>query len=354
MGHRITQAASHLSVEDVKDRMNTDARLWVRRHWWIIYNALVAPRKAEEIALHTGVSATTVHRVISTYNRLGPSAMETPGKGGRRHHYLTLLEEKAFLSPFFAQAESGEIATVAQIQCTYEAKVGHEVAESTIYRLLNRHGWRKVMPRPRHPQADLQEQERFKKNFEAQAQALIATRPVEDERPALVMAQDEGCFGRISRAKRCWAPPGVRPHVPAQVVREYTYAYTAVAPALGQMISLILPEASTAMMNLFLDQVSQTFSRYFIVMQVDGASWHRTNDLIIPKNIRLIPQLAYSPELNPVEHIWDEVREKYFHNRLFSSIDLLIDELCQGLNDLADDPERLRSLTAFPHLQIAI
>ena len=113
MGHRITRAASHLSVDEVKERMNTEVRPWVREHWWIIYNALVAPRKAEEIALHTGVSATTVHRVISTYNRLGPTALETPGKGGRRHEYLSLREEKEFLAPCFAQAESGEIATVA-------------------------------------------------------------------------------------------------------------------------------------------------------------------------------------------------------------------------------------------------
>jgi transposase len=165
MGHRITRAASHLSVDEVKERMNTDARPWVREHWWIIYNALVAPRKAEEIALHTGVSATTVHRVISIYNRLGPTALETPGKGGRRHEYLTLQEEKEFLAPFFAQAESGEIATVAQIQRAFEARVGHEVDDSTIYRLLARHGWRKLMPRPRHPQADLQTQEQFKKNL---------------------------------------------------------------------------------------------------------------------------------------------------------------------------------------------
>src|SRR5258708_25985510 len=108
------------------------------------------------IALHTGVSATTVHRVISTYNRQGPEARERPGKGGRRHQYLTLPEEKEFLAPFFAQAESGEIATEAQIQHAYEAKVGHEVDESTVYRLLDRHGWRKLMPRPRHPQADPQ------------------------------------------------------------------------------------------------------------------------------------------------------------------------------------------------------
>ena len=186
MGHRITRAASYLSVDDVKKRMNTDARPWVRQHWWIIYNALVAPRKTEEIALHTGVSATTVHRVIATYNRLGSTALETPGKGGRRHEYLTLQEEKAFLAPFFTQAESGEIATVAQIHHAFEERVGHEVANSTIYRLLNRHGWRKLMPRPRHPQADPQAQEQFKQNFAAQVEAAIATREAGDERPKRV------------------------------------------------------------------------------------------------------------------------------------------------------------------------
>jgi transposase len=68
----------------------------------------------------------------------------------------------------------------------------------------------------------------------------------------------------------------------------------------------------------------------------------------------LIPQPAYSPELNPVEHIWDELREKYFHNRFFPSLEPLLDVLCQGLNDLADDIKRLRSLTAFPHLIVTI
>lgn len=185
-------------------------------------------------------------------------------------------------------------------------------------------------------------------------EAAVATREAGDERPVLIMAQDEGCFGRISRAKRCWAPPGVRPHAPTQVVREYLYAYAAVAPALGQMVSLILPEVSTVMMNLFLEQVSQVFSTHFIVMQVDGAGWHRASDLVIPENIRFIPQTAYSPELNPVEHIWDELREKYFHNRCFSSLEQLSDTLCDGLNTLADDVARLRSLTGFPHLKVIV
>jgi hypothetical protein len=55
------------------------------------------------------------------------------------------------------------------------------------------------------------------------------------------MAEDEGCFGRLSIPRRAWAPPGVRPHAPRQVIREYTYVYAAVAPAEGLMTSLILP-----------------------------------------------------------------------------------------------------------------
>jgi transposase len=163
MGHRITRAASHLSVDEVKKRMRTDARPWVRHHWWIIYNALIAPRKAEEIALHTGVSATTVHRVIASYNRLGPEVIEQSEKGGRHHEYLTFDQEQALLQPFFARAQRGEIATAEEIKQAFEAQVQHAVHISSIDRRLDRHGWRKLVPRPRHPKANPEEQEAFQK-----------------------------------------------------------------------------------------------------------------------------------------------------------------------------------------------
>jgi transposase len=143
--------------------MKMDPRFWVRQRWWIIYNALSVPRKAEEIAKHTGVSVTTVRRVISTYNRLGIAAIETPGTGGRRHEYMTLEQERSFLHPFFARAEKGEIATAEQIHQAFEAKVEHAVHISSIYRLLDRHGWRKLVPRPRHPKANQEEQDAFQK-----------------------------------------------------------------------------------------------------------------------------------------------------------------------------------------------
>jgi transposase len=152
-------------VEEVKNRLKNDPRPWCRQRWLIIYNALVAPRKAEEIATQCGVSKATVHQVISTYKRGGAAAVETAGKGGRHHEYLTMHQEQQFLAPFFARAEAGEIATAAEIKLAFEAEVGHEVDASTIYRLLHRHGWRKLMPRPRHPKTSKEAQEQFKKTL---------------------------------------------------------------------------------------------------------------------------------------------------------------------------------------------
>ena len=118
------------------------------------------------------------------------------------------------------------------------------------------------------------------------------------------------------------------------------------------MTSLILPSANTAMMNLFLAQVAEDFADYFIVMQVDQAGWHRAKDLQVPENIRLIFQPAYSPELNPVEHLWEELREKYLHNRVFPSLEELIEVLCQALTELTEAKERLRSMMFFPHFRM--
>ncbi len=350
---RITRAAFHLSVEEVKERMSNDPHPLYRKRWLIIYNALIDPREAKDIARHTGVSVATVHKVISTYNRLGVAAVETPGKGGRRHEYMTWEEERELLTPFFELAKKGEITTIAHIKHVFEKRVGHEVDETTIYRLLERHQWRKLVPRPFHPQADQEEQRLFQQNFATLVEEALQSRDPADERPVLKMAQDEACFGRISTTRRSWAPKPIRPLTPRQIVREYTYVYAVVAPKEGKMVSLILPFADTAMMNLFLKHVSRTFSQYFLVIQVDQAGWHSAKDLIIPENIRLIPQPAYSPELNPVEHIWEELREKAFSNRVFGSLDAVIQTLCDHLRQLEDNAKLLHSMTYFPHFRMA-
>jgi transposase len=158
-----TKAAPHFTVEEVKKRMDEAVRPLFRKRWRIIYHALVDPQPAEIIALHCGVAKDTVHKLISRYNRFGLAAIETPGKGGRKRYYFTIEQEKQFLHPFFERAAKGEIATCAQLHAAYETHLGEPVDESTIYRLLARHGWRKVVPRPRHPKAEKEAQDTFKK-----------------------------------------------------------------------------------------------------------------------------------------------------------------------------------------------
>src|ERR671924_517895 len=85
-------------------------------------------------------------------------------------------------------------------------------------------------------------------------------------------------------------------------------------PRWGRLTALILPTANTEMMSLFLTHVAQEFSDFFIVMLVDRAGWHTAQRLIVPENIRLTFQPARSPELNPTEHIWEELREKTLPN----------------------------------------
>ncbi len=130
------------------------------------------------------------------------------------------------------------------------------------------------------------------------------------------------------------------------------YVYAAVCMALGKMTSLILPYANTDMMNLFLEEVSHDFKDYFVIMLVDGAGWHRSNDLKTPENIWLVQQPSHSPELNPVEHLWEELRENYLPNKAFKSLDAVEQALCKRLLDLHDNPARVSSMTNFPYLKV--
>jgi transposase len=79
-------------------------------------------------------------------------------------------------------------------------------------------------------------------------------------------------------------------------------------------------------------------------MVVDGAGWHKSKSFVLPENLWLHFLPPYSPELNPQEHIWDELREKYFHNKAFDSMDALEEQLMKGFRNLEQSPETVKSI----------
>jgi transposase len=119
---------------------------------------------AAEIATALGWSLGTVHNLHSQYLHAGTSILVGSGRGGRRRELLTLAEEETLLAELVARAEQGDITEASAVRAALEQQAGQVVAKSTVYRLLERHGWRKLVPRPFHPDTSLDAQEAFKKS----------------------------------------------------------------------------------------------------------------------------------------------------------------------------------------------
>lgn len=169
----------------------------------------------------------------------------------------------------------------------------------------------------------------------------------EDTRPLKLFFQDEARFGRMTNPVRCWAPEGFRPVLAMQRVREYLHVFSAVCPADGDSFSLILPDMNTEMMNLYLEEFSRYYRDYRIIMAMDSAAWHKAKDLNVFENIRLVFQPPYSPEVNPAEHLWEHIREKYLGNKFWPSLEKLEDALMTALNEIKGDKETIRTLVGF-------
>ena len=116
-----------------------------------------------EIAQGMGVSLSTVNRAHMAYDHGGIKALKPKPNGGRRHENMTLAQERALLARFAKRAGAGEMLNIDDLKAAYEEAIGHATSESTVYNLLHRHDWRKLMPRPYHPKRDLKAQNAFKK-----------------------------------------------------------------------------------------------------------------------------------------------------------------------------------------------
>jgi len=142
----------------------------------------------------------------------------------------------------------------------------------------------------------------------------------------------------------------VRPKVASQLIREFTYLYGAVSPKDGACCYLIMPAADTECFQIFLDALAKRFARQYILLFVDGAPNHGGGNLVIPANIKLAFLPAYSPELNPQENLWDEIREKIFKNHALKSMDEVYDKLEEAALYLERNPELVKSITSFPYI----
>lgn len=173
-------------------------------------------------------------------------------------------------------------------------------------------------------------------------------------KPLEVWFQDEARVGQQGTLTRLWARKGTRPRAPKDCRYAWAYIFGAVCPGRAIGAALVMPHANTEAMNAHLAEISRHVTPgAHALLVLDGAGWHSSNSLVVPENITLMPLPPYSPELNPVENLWQYLRQNHLANRVFDSFDDIVDVCCTAWNALIAKPQRLASITLREWAQVS-
>jgi len=152
--------------------------------------------------------------------------------------------------------------------------------------------------------------------------------------------------GQQGTLTRIWARRGTRPRAPRDRRYGWAYLFGAVCPERAVGAGLVLPYVNAEAMNLHLQEISRHVTPgAHAVLVLDGAGWHGAAALTIPDNISLLPLPSYSPELNPVENVWEYLRQNQLSLRVWPAYQAIVETCCQAWNTLMAMPERIASIT---------
>lgn len=163
--------------------------------------------------------------------------------------------------------------------------------------------------------------------------------------PLEVWFQDEMRLGQKNPRTRCWARRGSRPVAIQDLRTASAYLFGAICPEHGTGAAVVMPRANTEAMQVHLDEIAGAVSPgAHAVVLFDQAGWHTTPKLRIPANLSLLPLPPRAPELNPVENLWQFLRQTFLSNRVFESYDAILDAACHAWNAVRNAPERIMSI----------
>ncbi len=324
-------------VESPEELSELEKSLRAKRAWprarmlWLLKTGTVAT--VVDCAILLGYTWNQLQRWWKTYKEAGLDGLlevrSPPGRPARvTADVMEDLDDKM---------RRGEISTLAQTRDYLKERWGIEYkTESGVWRMFKGADIKKKTGRRTHPDADPDEQAVYKKNFVRKILGVDR-----------VFAVDEARFGLIAHFRRRWCPPGVRPPWIGQIRREYLWLYAAVEPVTGESLFWFLPSLDKECFEFFLQRLNSRAGDATIGVVMDGAPAHRNLNMDRLRGMVPIPLPAYSPELNPVERLFEEIRENTA-NRAFAGIGELEQSLTGQLRKFWDNPEKLVSLTAYP------
>jgi transposase len=221
-----------------------------------------------------------------------------------------------------------------------------EVHPGTMAKWLRRLRLTKMTARPFHPKKDKAAQAEFKENFKTIVEAALPGE-VKQQRLAIeIWFQDEARVGQQGTLSRVWAPIGSRPAMVRDNRRANAYIYGAICPCRRVGAALVLGTANTEAMNEHLKAISaQVAPDAHAVLVCDGAGWHaKSKEIAVPSNVTLVTLPPYSPELNPMENVWEFLRDNRFGAQVWKSYKAVVDACCDAWNWFVSDAGRIASI----------
>ena len=161
-------------------------------------------------------------------------------------------------------------------------------------------------------------------------------------------------MGQQGTLTRIWARRGSRPRAMRDTRYQWTYIFGAVCPGRAGAAGLVLPFANTDAMNAHLAEIARTVAPgAHAILILDGAGWHGSAALVVPDNLSLLTLPPYSPELNPVENVWQYLRANKLAITVFDTYDDIVNTCCKAWNFFANDPEAIQSITTRSWAQVS-
>ena len=158
--------------------------------------------------------------------------------------------------------------------------------------------------------------------------------------------QDEARVGQQGTLTRIWARKGTRPRAPKDCRYAWAYIFGAVCPERATGAGLVMPYADTQAMNAHLAEIGGAVAPgAHAVLVLDGAGWHGSTALVVPENITLLPLPPHSPELNPVENVWQYLRQNWLSLQVWEDYPAIVEACCQAWNHFLARPDVVRSVT---------
>jgi transposase len=239
-----------------------------------------------------------------------------------------------------AGLKAGQWRTASQIAAWLKEVHGIERAAKSLYYWLGKVGGALRVPRPCHVKQDPAAAAAFRAELEQRLEQLALPK----DKPVKIWVADEARFGLHTQSRRCWALRGQRVVIPQQQRYEWEYVYGALEVLEGDAQFRFMPSVNLGFSRDFLGQLAASDPAAEHVVIQDQAGFHpRAGDPRLPDRIHLLPLPPYSPELNPIEGLWDQVQDVTC-NRRHKNLDALEQTLTTALRPFWETPARVLSL----------